>query len=109
MKVQQHAQQPTRSTAQDPAQSFRVVTQALGLRIKQGKCTFGKITGTDNSRVDSGNFVYGIHSGTIDQEGSDYKDIKAAKEAIMRLGNYIKGNNQGGDKHNSDQGDTTSK
>jgi hypothetical protein len=109
MEVQRHAQQSVRSTAQDPAQSFRVVTQALGLRIKQGKCTFGKITGTEKSQVNSGNFVYGIHSGGIDQEGSDYKDIRASKKAIMRLGNYINGNNDDGDKHNSGQEDSTSK
>jgi hypothetical protein len=91
MQIHRHAQQPTCSTVQDPAQSFRVVIQAPGLQIKQGKCTFGKITGMGKSQVDSGNFVFNVQSGTIDQEGSAYQDIQATEEAKMRYGNCING------------------
>jgi hypothetical protein len=101
MQVQRHVQQPVRSTAQDSAQFFPVVIQSPGLQIKQGKCTFGKITGTGKSQVDSGNFVSDVHSGSIEQEGSAYEDIQAEDEARMRQGNYVNGNKDISDNHDS--------
>jgi hypothetical protein len=101
MQVQRHVQQPACSTAQDSTQSFPVVNQSPGLQIKQGKCTFDKITGTGKSQVDSGNFVSDVHSASIEQEGSAYQDIQAKDEARMRQGNYVNGNKDDGDNHNS--------
>lgn len=90
-EVQRPIQQPQDST--QPPPEGKPNTSCL--RITQGASKFcGPITATERCSVGAGNFVDGISSGTVQQDGSTYeKDIRGEGDAKIKAGNFVNGQN----------------